>query len=183
MDSCSNAELIYEICKEVYPEQLDADIATYLYMGLVTDSGNFQFEVDTVRTMSNAIALIQLGARKPWIIQKLFNNSDRSSIDMLKMITPRITREGHTCYVWYTTAEIEKLGFDKDEADILILANIKPIKDIGVFAIIRQGTDQAGISLRSGYLADGKRINVQQIALTMNGGGHIYAAGARLPLE
>ncbi len=184
VDAASCTELLYEICKETFPEHIDADIATYRYMGIMTDTGNFQYEQDTVRTMSNAIALIKIGAKKAWLIEYIFNNSKRSAIDLLKMTTPRITRTDNVCYARYTVQEIEDLWFDKDEADIMILNNIKPIRGVGVFAIIRLGTTgEVGISLRSGYLSDGKRINVQQIATQMNWGGHIYAAGARQPAQ
>lgn len=184
VDACSCAELIYEICNQVYPELLDADIATFLYLGLVTDSWNFQFEQDTVRTMGNAIALIKLWARKPWLVEKLFNNSEWSSIDLLKRLIPRIMHDGNICYIWYSTQEIEDLGFDKDETDILLLSIMKPIKNIWVFAILRDGSEwRVGISLRSWYLPNEKRINVQQIAVTLGGGWHMYAAGCKQPRE
>jgi len=136
-EAASTTELLYEIAKQSFPQAIDAHIATYFYLGIVTDTGNFQYETDTARTMTNAIGLIRDGAKKSRLIQHIFNSNDRTSIDLLKMVIPRITREGNLCYVRYTSAEIEALGFDKDEADILIFSNIKPIKDIPVFAIIR----------------------------------------------
>lgn len=179
----STCELLYEICNELFPQQIDADVATYFYLGIVTDTGNFQYETDTARTMTNAIWLIKHGAKKSMLMQYIFNNTEPTALDLLKMIVPRITMDKHICYARYTVEEIERLGFDKDEADILILGNIKPIKNIPVFAIIRAGDTEAGMSLRSGYMAYGERINVQKIALALWGGGHIYAAGCRQPLE
>lgn len=181
VDASSNCELLYEITKELYPELLDAEIATYWYLGLLTDTGNFQFEVDSVRTMSNALALIKLGAKKAWIIEKLFNNNSWSSIEFLKMIIPRITLTDKVCYVRYTMDEIENFGFDKEEADIMILANIKPLKNVWAFAIIRDGgTGKIGISLRSGYLENDTRISVQKVALALGGWGHEFASGAKV---
>ncbi len=77
----------------MFNDKLDADIATYWYMGLVTDTGNFQYEKDTIRTMNNAIGLITLGAKKEWIIQNIFSNTEWDSIDLFKMIIPRVQRE------------------------------------------------------------------------------------------
>ncbi len=108
-DAASCAELLYEISKEIRPELIDAEIATYRYLGLTTDTGNFQYEKDSIRTMSNAMGMIKLGANKPWIIQNIFNNSERSSIELSKMMIPRITRDKHVCYARYTVEEIEKL--------------------------------------------------------------------------
>lgn len=39
------------------------------------------------------------------------------------------------------------------------------------------------MSFRSGFMADGRRIDVQKIATHFNGGGHMYAAGCKAPLE
>ena len=184
-DASSCAEVLYEISKNMYPDLLDAEIATYRYLGLTTDTGNFQYEKDSIRTMSNAIGLIQLGARKPWIVQNIFNGSDRSSIDLLKLIIPRIHHDGQVCYARYTVEEIRALGFDKDRADIMILSCLRPIKDIGVTAIIRKEAtgNKVGLSLRSGFLANGGRIDVQKVAVAFGGGGHIYAAGCKVELE
>lgn len=74
----------------------------------------------------------------------------------------------NVCYVRYDIEEIEKLGFDKDEADILVFSNMKSIRNIAVFAVIRASKDnQVGISLRSGYMSAGQRINVQKIAIEL----------------
>lgn len=39
------------------------------------------------------------------------------------------------------------------------------------------------MSFRSGYMADGRRIDVQKIATEFGGGGHIYAAGCKTDIE
>lgn len=40
----SNCEWIYEHIKELWPEHIDAQVATYLYLGITTDSGNFMYD-------------------------------------------------------------------------------------------------------------------------------------------
>lgn len=54
------------------------------------------------------------------------------------MMIPRITRDKHICYVYYSTDEIEKMGFDKDEADSLILSYLRPLKALPVIVILRK---------------------------------------------
>lgn len=54
------------------------------------------------------------------------------------MMIPRITRDKYICYARYTVEEIEQMGFDKDEADDLILSYLRPLKAIPVIAIIRR---------------------------------------------
>ena len=108
-DSASCCELLYEITTALWPEHIDADIATYWYLGLTTDTGNFQYEKDSMKTMSHAMGMIKLGANKPWILQNMFNGSDRSSIDLSKMMIPRITRDKHVCYARYHVDEVQAL--------------------------------------------------------------------------
>lgn len=73
---------------------------------------------------------------------------------------------------------------DKDEVDAIIFSYLRPLKAVPVIAIIRKGSDdRVGLSLRSGYMADGRRIDVQKVALHFNGGGHMYAAGAKVPVQ
>lgn len=59
------------------------------------------------------------------------------------------------------------------------------MKAIPVIAIIRKETanNKVGMSFRSGFMADGRRIDVQKIATHFGGGGHIYAAGCKTILE
>ena len=40
----SNCEWIFENTREIWSEYYDSMIATYLYMGLITDTGNFQYD-------------------------------------------------------------------------------------------------------------------------------------------
>lgn len=184
VESASCAELLYEITQANRPTLIDADIATYWYLGLTTDTGNFQYEKDSIEIFNHAIELIKLGANKPRIIQNIFNNNERSSIELSKMMIPRITRDQHICYARYAVEEITKMGFDKDEADNVIFSYLRPLKAIPVIVIIRKGLeDKVGMSLRSGYMADGRRIDVQKIAIHFGGGGHMYAAGCKANLE
>lgn len=48
----------------------DAYIATCLYLGLTTDSGNFKYDDNHERILANAMKLVQLGAQKKLIIDK-----------------------------------------------------------------------------------------------------------------
>ena len=92
--------------------------------------------------MGNAMGLVQHGAQKPRVIQHLFNANDWSMIELLKIFIPRATHNGHLVYIWYTYEEIAELGFDKDEADSLILTFMMRMKNTAVFAIIRLGSTE-----------------------------------------
>jgi len=54
-NASSNCEWIYEHILARRPETITPEIATYLYLGLTTDSGNFMYETDSIRIMENAL--------------------------------------------------------------------------------------------------------------------------------
>ena len=58
-NASSCCELVYEILAATYAEGISARVATYLYLGVVTDTDNFHHGKDTVRTMKNAIGLLE----------------------------------------------------------------------------------------------------------------------------
>lgn len=37
-ESSSACELVYEICRQTFSDMLDSEIATFLYLGLLTDT-------------------------------------------------------------------------------------------------------------------------------------------------
>lgn len=51
----SNCEWLYEHITSRRPKKITAEVATYLYLGLTTDSGNFMYETNSIRIMHNAL--------------------------------------------------------------------------------------------------------------------------------
>jgi phosphoesterase RecJ-like protein len=72
--STSTCEIILENTLNIREEYYDKEIATYLYLGLTTDSGNFRYDENHERILKNALTLIQLGADKKSIIDNVINN-------------------------------------------------------------------------------------------------------------
>lgn len=177
VDASSNCELLLEICHELWPTLIDSTIATHWYMGFLTDTGSFQYQVDSKRTFSNASILIEYWADKNRLIHKLFNNSFTGLIDFMKLVTPRIHFSWNICSIRYTIDEVTSCKITPDEAG-KIMHLIRGIGGVWVFAEIRLlgNTPERRCSLRSWYLWD-TRLNVQKIASTFWWGGHMYAAG------
>jgi bifunctional oligoribonuclease and PAP phosphatase NrnA len=174
VDASSNCELLLEICNELWPELIDAPIATHWYMGLLTDTWMFQFQKDTVRTLWHAMTLATYGADKDNLVKNLFNSSPKWLIDFMKLVTPRITFTWHICSIWYTLDEAISLWLDGDQAEALMIF-IRWIYGVWVYAEFKVENECVRCSLRSGYTDTG-RINVQLIAKEFNWWWHMYAA-------
>ena len=89
--SSSASELIYETLDAIYPDLIDGDIATALYLGLTTDTANFIHEQDSVRTMSIALDLLKKGANKRLIIDSLYKSNTLVAVKFMGMVLDRLT--------------------------------------------------------------------------------------------
>lgn len=179
VDASSNCELLLEICHQLRPELIDENIATHWYMWLLTDTWMFQYQVDTVRTLGNAMTLATYWADKDRLVQHLFNSAPKWLIDFMKLVTPRISFSNHVCSAWYTLDEAAQCWLDNDQAELLMIF-IRWIYWVAVYVEFKVEMSRIRMSLRSWY-TDRERLDVQKIAKAFNGGGHMYAAWCEAP--
>ena len=55
----STCEIIYNVMKLINSELIDKEIATYLYSGILTDTGSFRYPLTTGNTHSHLLKIIQ----------------------------------------------------------------------------------------------------------------------------
>ena len=120
-DASSNCELLLEICHVLWPEQIDSTVATHRLMGLLTDTGKFEYQKDSIRTFSNASELIRYGADKTNLMKYLFNHAPRGLMDFMQLVTPRIRFTNHICSIRYTMDEVKGCGLDQDQAEAFMI--------------------------------------------------------------
>jgi phosphoesterase RecJ-like protein len=120
----STCELIFELTSQRRGEKgnskfLDEKIATFLYMGIVSDSGNFRHDEkhQTLRLMTNALGTINQGADKQAVIENLFRNKSFEDLQFMQKILGRMKREGDIVYSRYGKEELEALKLHRDSAD------------------------------------------------------------------
>ena len=79
IDASSTCELVYNLLMEYEKSEskniIDEDIATCLYTGLVTDTGNFVYSNTHPSSFEMAKDLLLKGAKKDTIIQKIFQSN------------------------------------------------------------------------------------------------------------
>ncbi len=172
----STCELIYEfICKFTSANDIDTDIATCLYTGLITDTGGFQFSSTQSSTHQMAACLIEKGIQPSEIFNNCFNNF---SLNRLKLFgfcianNMKIYEDKSLAILWIDKKT--KNQFDIQDGDTEGLVNY-PLKVMNIDASIlfKEDYDKIRISFRSK-----KDIDVNQIARKFfDGGGHKNAAG------
>lgn len=172
----STCELIYEfILKYTSKSDLDRDIATCLYTGLITDTGGFQFSSTHATTHLMAANLIDLGIQPNEIFNNCFNNF---SLNRLKLFGHCIASnmkifENKNLAILWIDKKTKKM-FDIQDGDTEGLVNY-PLKVMNIQAsvLFKEDYDKIRISFRSKDDTD-----VNQIARQyFQGGGHKNAAG------
>lgn len=177
-DASSNCELLLEICHVLWPHLIDSTIATHRYMGLLTDTWSFQYQLDSKRTFANASQLITYWANKDMLVQYLFHHASKWLLEFVKLVTPRIIFDRYLCYIWYSHIELEALGITPDQAEAFMIF-VRSVHGISVFVECKIELDRIRFSLRSWY-TESQRIDVQKLAQSLGGGWHMYAAWCQI---
>ncbi|OQC11348.1 MAG: Bifunctional oligoribonuclease and PAP phosphatase NrnA [Tenericutes bacterium ADurb.Bin087] len=154
---------------------ISRDIATYLFSGIVGDSGRFKYASTTSLTFGIAEVLTSLGVDLSYVYTRLYVQD----LDDLRCIgyilnNFKITKNGFAYYV-IDDKTLKKLNITADRAkeNVNIFSDIRGIK---IWASIteRVDTNEWRVSIRSAE----KPIN--EFAQKWRGGGHVQASGASL---
>jgi len=175
VESSSAAEMALDLIEELGVE-LSFDIALPLYVGLITDTGNFSYANTNRKSHLTAIRLISVGV-DPYIIHKVLNeNKDIKFIlllgDALKSI--KLKMGGKIAVIRITSKMLDDNKFDPREVNGFI-EYARAVKGIDVAVLLREEDNKVKVSMRS----KGK-VDVNKIAMALGGGGHEKAAGCEV---
>jgi bifunctional oligoribonuclease and PAP phosphatase NrnA len=177
--SISTCEILFEQTHKRRPDLYDKDIATYFYLGITSDSGNFLFEEDHIRTFSNVVKLLKLGADKDLIVNNLFRKKSFNVIKFLQLLLNRMQQKKELLYTYYDESELKKYAIDQEEAayGLHIIQNIDGPE---IVLFIRKIGDVIKVSLRAKKLTG---IDCNAIAKALWWGGHKLAAWFSVPAK
>ena len=168
--------------------QLSTDIATVLYTGLMTDTGNFSYNSNRPQIYGMIAQLIAAGADKDAIYNAVFN---QYSVDRVKLVgyclyqKMRVFPEHHTALIYLSRKELYRFNFQKGDAEGIVNMPLQS-KDIHYSVFMREDkatpdemAKNGGIKtkIKLSFRSQGNRpVNVfaQEI---FAGGGHANAAG------
>lgn len=188
ISSSSTCEMVYELIEAMYPQAIDAEVATALYTGLTTDTGNFFREKDSVRTMRIALDLIKKGADKKLVIDSVYRSVSMQSVQFMTLVLSRLTVGAGVCWSWYHEDEMREYGLSKGEAD-KAQGMMQSIDDPAFCVLFRviDGNLKASTRSKTGsgssVVGSVDAVNCTEVAGHFGGGGHARAAGFKLPLE
>lgn len=152
---------------------LDADLATCLYVGLVTDTGRFQHASTDRSAMELGGRLIEAGAPHEELTRRLFGTRTVGELTLLARALARLTfvPEARLVHAYVTVEDLEEAGAGIEAAEAII--DVVRTADVAEVAVVAR--EEAGgwrVSLRSRGAVD-----VGRLAERFGGGGHERAAG------
>lgn len=172
-ERCSTCELItafYDAMKDEL--KIDAEAATYLYAGLVTDSGRFRFRSVSGDTMRLAGILLNQGVDTDHLYANLYMK-DFAEFKFHGYVLNNINiTENGVAYIYIDTATMEEysLSFEQASACVSYMDSIKG--SLIWVAFINSGNGDIRVRLRSRF------VTINDLAKQYEGGGHDCAAGA-----
>ncbi|MBQ8381798.1 MAG: bifunctional oligoribonuclease/PAP phosphatase NrnA [Clostridia bacterium] len=152
--------------------KLSREAATYLYTGMVTDSGRFRYREVSGETLRLAGLLLDQGIDADRIYAHLYMK-DVSSMRLQAWALSHIKFTEHgVAYLYITRAVQEKYGLSFESASAAV-SYMDSIKDSLIWLAFIENTDGTiRVRLRSRF------VTVSEIAECYGGGGHACAAGA-----
>ncbi len=173
-DASSTSELVYHLLEK---EKVSLHTAEALYLGIVHDTGVFQYSCAAPSTFRAAAELLEKGVNAPRIIQKTFYEKTyaQNQILGLALLDSNLVLDDK-CIV----ASLSKYTMDfygvkpKDLEGIVSQMRNTEGTEVAIF-MYEMDTNVYKISLRSGEV-----VNVSAIAQHFGGGGHVKAAGVTM---
>ena len=154
--------------------KIDQEGATYLYTGMVTDSGRFKYEGVTGDTMRCAATLLDVGVDTQTLFARLY----LEAFEYLKFKAHiyqrmQITENG-VAYIYIDKAMQEEFGLTLEQASACV-GNLDAIRGcIAWMAFIENGDESHSIRVR----LRSRFVHINPIAEKYHGGGHACASGA-----
>ena len=184
--SCT-AEIIWDLNRDLGVE-MTMQIAEALYVGLVTDTGKFQYENTTSTSHLMAAELLAHGVEVHEIFRRLYENVPFAKLELLARVLSRVERHdgGRLTISYILRSDYEETGADENYSEGIV-DHIRALEGTVVAALVREQLKEGreGV-LKVSLRASADEVDVSVIARKEGGGGHRQAAGfstSRTPEE
>ena len=154
---------------------ISKEVASYLYSGIVGDTGRFLYHDTESHTLRVAASLLDVGFDKDDLYDRMYLTDERRLKILSYVLSSYKLSDGGVAYFVFDKKTMSQLNMTIDEGNMFInnLRNLDRAKAvISVTEDIKKGDFR--VSIRS------LKKPISAIATKYNGGGHDFAAGCRL---
>ncbi|MBN1629298.1 MAG: bifunctional oligoribonuclease/PAP phosphatase NrnA [Thermoleophilia bacterium] len=179
----STSAILHDICKAgdipVGPE-----VAMALYVGLVTDTGRFQYSNTTPWAHRLAAELQEEGVDVAAVYRLVYESTPLPKLLLLQRALAHLeVRLGGALMVsWLGNGDFSESGADEGHAEGII-DTLRQIRGARVAALVRERTRDGGVQTKVSLRSTDGTIDVAALANKQGGGGHVRAAGFTSDLD
>jgi phosphoesterase RecJ-like protein len=167
------AEVAYDLL-EAFGTDIGERIAEAIYVGLVTDTGRFQFANTTPRSHQIAAELLEFGVQPNKVSTEIYHSMrlEKLYLENSVMSTTIPVKGGKALIAHLTQTMLEESGAMEEETEGLA-EKLRSFRGVEVSVFLRETEDgRTKASMRSKDIYD-----VSALAQRFGGGGHVRAAG------
>jgi phosphoesterase RecJ-like protein len=175
-DHSSTAEIIYQLIKDKI--EMDKEIATYLYIGILTDTGAFRYPNTTSHSLRVASELVAYGVIASQVSEFIWFTDPEARIKLLGDVLRTMDLYDKISIMYVSQEMLKRNGAKEEDTEEFVDYGLS-IKRIETAAIIKEREDGTlKVSLRSK-----NNVPVQELAAKYGGGGHRTASGFSVKRE
>lgn len=156
--------------------EIDKEIGTCLLTGIITDTGGFKYEGVSAETFEFASFLLSKGVNVSDIYKRVMQVKTKANFELRKRIIDRMEffEDDQIAFTYITIEDMEQTGAEPGDHEGLVEVG-RDIENVEVSIFVRETENGYKASLRSNNY-----VNVSDVCIAFNGGGHIRAAGCTL---
>jgi bifunctional oligoribonuclease and PAP phosphatase NrnA len=175
-EASSTCEMLYDLATSI-PVAVDQEVATFLYTGLITDTGSFRFSNTTERVLEIARELVKAGADPAFIAEQVYDSSSPERIQLLSRVltSVRFLSRDRLATAELSLRMLQETSTSAADSESFInhLRSVKPVEIAMLFKEENDGL--VNVSMRSKG-----EVDVATFAQSHGGGGHRHAAAFRV---
>ena len=156
--------------------EIDKEIGTCLLTGIITDTGGFKYEGVSAETFEFTSGLLAKGVNVSDVYKKVLQVKTKANFELRKRIMDRMEFlvDNKITYTYITLEDEKETGAQPGDHEGLVEVG-RDIEGVEVSIFVREVENGYKVSLRSNNY-----VNVADVSIAFNGGGHIRAAGCNI---
>jgi phosphoesterase RecJ-like protein len=173
----STAEIVRDVLRGL-DVALTPEMAQALYVGLVTDTGRFQYSNTTPKALELAAELVAAGADVHDVFRHVYETVQFAKLKLLARALERaqIYEGGGLVVSYLLKGDFAEVGAEEPYSEGII-DHLRSVEGSEMVALIREPPRNEGPARRISLRSSHDEVDVSAIARASGGGGHRQAAG------
>jgi phosphoesterase RecJ-like protein len=173
LSAAACGEMVFDLV-EALGVPLTFEIATHIYVAILTDTGSFHYSSISPRTFDICRQCVEAGVSPPMVARSIFDSNNLGRLKLFGAVLSgmQLDASGRIATVWVDHQLAEQCGGTYEDTEGLINLPLTVKEIVAVVFFKENGPADWRVSLRSKG-----EIDVNAIAKQFGGGGHKNASG------